>query len=274
LIKAVTRREIDLVAAWSVDRLGRSLQDLVGFLGEVHGSGVDLYLHRQGIDTSTPAGKALFQMMGVFAEFERAMIQQRVSAGLARARAAGKVLGRPTVGDEKEAAIRACLGQGFGLKVWFHRRRGVEERGHHSLTIKNTTGEPACECVGLHVFDEEDLDKAKSYFDRNNVTAQFVEVPYQGRTLRFFDVMGTPVELVAKMQTQPRSHVQVHAHHGARALRMDHFQVLVPDVMRAAKFYMDLGFRISDYLVVDGTDFRNVPDAVEIGRQASIASGR
>jgi DNA invertase Pin-like site-specific DNA recombinase len=115
LMKATTRREIDMVAAWSVDRLGRSLQDLVGFLGEVHGSGVDLYLHQQGNDTSTPAGKALFQMIGVFAEFERAMIQERVYAGLARARAEGKILGRPTVGQEKEAAIRACLAQGFGL---------------------------------------------------------------------------------------------------------------------------------------------------------------
>jgi DNA invertase Pin-like site-specific DNA recombinase len=115
LMKAVTRREIDMVAAWSVDRLGRSLQDLVGFLAEIHGSGVDLYLHQQGIDTSTPAGKALFQMMGVFAEFERAMIQERVHAGLARARAEGKILGRPTVGEEREDAIRDCLRQGFGL---------------------------------------------------------------------------------------------------------------------------------------------------------------
>jgi DNA invertase Pin-like site-specific DNA recombinase len=63
--------------AWSVDRLGRSLQDLVGFLGEVHGAGVDLYLDRQGVDTSTPAGKALFQMLGVFAEFERGIIVER-----------------------------------------------------------------------------------------------------------------------------------------------------------------------------------------------------
>ena len=115
LMKAITRREIDMVAAWSVDRLGRSLQDLVGFLGEVHSSGCDLYLHQQGIDTSTPAGKALFQMMGVFAEFERAMIQERVHAGLARARAEGKVLGRPRVGEEKEAEIRACLKRGWGL---------------------------------------------------------------------------------------------------------------------------------------------------------------
>lgn len=63
LMKAATRREIDMVAAWSVDRLGRSLQDLVGFLSEIHGAGVDLYLHQQAIDTSTPAGKAMFQMM-------------------------------------------------------------------------------------------------------------------------------------------------------------------------------------------------------------------
>ena len=63
-----------IVMAWSVDRLGRSLQDLVAFLSEIHAAGVDLFLHQQGLDTTTPAGKALFQMMGVFAEFERSMI--------------------------------------------------------------------------------------------------------------------------------------------------------------------------------------------------------
>jgi DNA invertase Pin-like site-specific DNA recombinase len=109
LMKATTRREIDLVAAWSVDRLGRSLQDLVGFLGEVHGSGVDLNLHQQGIDTSTPAGKALFQMMGVFAEFERAMIQERIHAGLARARAEGSawIEPKPPWQARKEAYLAA-----------------------------------------------------------------------------------------------------------------------------------------------------------------------
>src|SRR5262245_22152600 len=68
LCQDATRRRFDIVAAWSVDRLGRSLQDLVAFLGEVHAAGVHLYLHQQAVDTTTPAGRALFQMMGVFAE--------------------------------------------------------------------------------------------------------------------------------------------------------------------------------------------------------------
>lgn len=116
LCKAIVRREVDLVAAWSVDRLGRSLQDLVGFLTELHASGVDLYLHRQGLDTSTPAGRALFQMLGVFAEFERALIIERTKAGLARARAQGKALGRPKVAAEIEAAVRARLADGIGVQ--------------------------------------------------------------------------------------------------------------------------------------------------------------
>jgi DNA invertase Pin-like site-specific DNA recombinase len=88
----------------------------VTFLGEVHGKSVDLYLHQQCIDTTTSAGKALFQMMGVFAEFERAMIRERVNAGLARARADEKRLGRPTIGKAIEAEIRAGLASGQGMR--------------------------------------------------------------------------------------------------------------------------------------------------------------
>jgi DNA invertase Pin-like site-specific DNA recombinase len=95
LLKGITRREFDLVAAWSVDRLGRSLQDLVAFLSEINSRGVDLYLHQQGLDTSSPAGRAMFGMLSVFAEFERAMIVERVRTGINRARANGKRLGRP-----------------------------------------------------------------------------------------------------------------------------------------------------------------------------------
>ncbi len=78
LLHAVARKEFDMVAAWSVDRLGRSLQDLVSFLGDLQCKKVDLYLHQQALDTSTPSGKAMFGMLGVFAEFERAIIQERV----------------------------------------------------------------------------------------------------------------------------------------------------------------------------------------------------
>jgi DNA invertase Pin-like site-specific DNA recombinase len=116
MMDGIARRDFDMVAAWSVDRLGRSLLDLIGFLAEMHAKGVDLYLHQQGLDTSTPAGKAMFQMMGVFAEFERAMIQERVKAGLARARAQGKTLGRPTVGTKVEAAVRAARKDGASIE--------------------------------------------------------------------------------------------------------------------------------------------------------------
>ena len=112
MLKSATRREFDMIAAWSVDRLGRSLQHLVAFLGEVHGAGVDLYLHQQSVDTSTPAGKAMFQMLGVFAEFERSMIVSRVNAGLKRAKAAGKLLGRPKIDAGTEAKIKKALAKG------------------------------------------------------------------------------------------------------------------------------------------------------------------
>ena len=115
LLKGVARRDFDMVAAWSVDRLGRSLQHLVSFLGELKAKGVDLYLHQQSVDTSTPAGRALFQMLGVFAEFERAMIVERVKAGLKRAKAEGTTLGRPRISAEVEGKIREQLALGFGI---------------------------------------------------------------------------------------------------------------------------------------------------------------
>lgn len=116
VLKGVTRKDFNLVAAWSVDRLGRSLLHLIGFLNELHAKKVDLYLHQQGIDTTTPTGRAMFQMLGVFGEFERSMIQERVRAGLKRARAQGKVLGRPRVSSEIEAKVVALRHKGNGMR--------------------------------------------------------------------------------------------------------------------------------------------------------------
>jgi DNA invertase Pin-like site-specific DNA recombinase len=112
LLKAVARREIDIVAAWSVDRLGRSLSDLVAFLGDLQARGTDLFLHQQAIDTSTPSGRMLFQLLGVFAEFERSMIGSRVRAGQARARARGVTFGRPTLGRDRVARVEQALARG------------------------------------------------------------------------------------------------------------------------------------------------------------------
>lgn len=115
MLKAVQRGEIDMVAAWSVDRLGRSLSDLVAFLGDLQAIGCNLYLHVQGLDTSTPSGRAMFGMLAVFGEFERAMIVERVNAGLARARAQGKRLGRKPVSLEVEARIKELRATNMGI---------------------------------------------------------------------------------------------------------------------------------------------------------------
>lgn len=114
LLKDAVRKQFDVIAAWSVDRLGRSLRDLLSFLDDIHAKDIGLYLHQQGVDTTTPGGKALFQMVGVFAEFERAMIQERVKAGLARARSQGKTLGRPRVDQKIEAEILQLRQKGIG----------------------------------------------------------------------------------------------------------------------------------------------------------------
>lgn len=100
MLRDATARKFDMIAAWAVDRLGRSLQDLVHFLDDLQSLGTDLYLHQQRLDTSTPSGRALFQMLGVFAEFERAMISERVKAGLART---NKKLGRPSGRPHKKS---------------------------------------------------------------------------------------------------------------------------------------------------------------------------
>lgn len=117
LLKAVSRREIDMVAAFAVDRLGRSLPDLVAFLSDIQAKGCDLYLHQQAVDTSTPSGRMLFQMLGVFAEFERSIITARIKAGLDRARSQGKHFGRPNLSLERRRSVQKALGQGLSVRA-------------------------------------------------------------------------------------------------------------------------------------------------------------
>lgn len=114
LLKGIARKDFEMVAAWSVDRLGRSLPDLVAFLNDAHAKGVDLYLHQQGLDTSTPSGRMLFQMLGVFAEFERAMIRERILAGLRRTM---KKSGRKPMPEDRVEAIRRSLLDGLGIRA-------------------------------------------------------------------------------------------------------------------------------------------------------------
>src|SRR5262245_263635 len=116
LCRDATTRQFDVVMAWNVDRLGRSLKDLVAFLSELPALGIDLFLHQQGLDTTTPAGKAMFQMLGVFAEFERSIIQERVRAGLLRAKREGKRLGRPPIAEKLAERIRAALAGGMSVR--------------------------------------------------------------------------------------------------------------------------------------------------------------
>src|SRR4051812_28369981 len=125
--------------------------------------------------------------------------------------------------------------------------RGVEERAHHSLTLRRTKDAPECERVGFRVSGEEELEKAKAWFDANGRPAKFVNLPFQGRTLHAADANRTPLEFCARMKTLDRAHTRVHEHKGAAALRMDHVQMLVPDVREASAMYLTLGFRVSDY---------------------------
>ena len=117
LLKAVHRREINMVAAFAVDRLGRSLNDLVAFLSEIQARGCDLYLHQQAVDTSTPSGRMLFGLLSVFSEFERELVKSRVHASLDRARARGVRLGRPPIAPIDLEPVRKRLQKGQSIRV-------------------------------------------------------------------------------------------------------------------------------------------------------------
>lgn len=131
--------------------------------------------------------------------------------------------------------------------------RALEESCHHSLVLRQTDAEPVCERIGFRVFRDEDMDRAKAYFDRKGIACEWVERDFQKRTLHVRGG-GVPLELCYGMPTEPRLHDKPWLHRGAAALRYDHVQCLVPDVAETGRFYTDIGFRISDYFVDKETD--------------------
>jgi 3,4-dihydroxyphenylacetate 2,3-dioxygenase len=132
--------------------------------------------------------------------------------------------------------------------------RGLEEACHHSIVLKQHSGEPRCERVGFRVYSDDDLVQAKDYFDRAGIAASWVEVLHQGRTLHLSDIAGTPLEICASMETRPRLVVQFDQFRAGCPHRIDHVQIQTPAVQVACAFYCALGFRLSEYVAVDNTD--------------------
>ena len=143
LLKGVARKDFDLIATFSVCRIGRSLPDLIHFLGDIQAKGVDLYVHTQGLDTSTPSGAMMFQMLSVFSSYERAMIRERILSGLRRTT---KKSGRKPMPQDRVEAIRRSLeaGQGIRATARLHRASTTTVTAI-SLTLK-TVQEDRQEC--------------------------------------------------------------------------------------------------------------------------------
>jgi len=155
------------------------------------------------------------------------------------------------------AASRAFYTEVIGLVLSAEDRdtlyfRGIEEACHHSLVVRRDA-EPLCARLGMRVLTEDDLDRAKSFFEAKGCVAQWAEVPFQGRTLHVTDVAGVPLELCARMATEPRMITQFAAHKGGCAQRLDHYQVITPKVREACEFYMAAGFRLTEYIAPAGS---------------------
>lgn len=136
--------------------------------------------------------------------------------------------------------------------------RGVEESCHHSLVLRKSSV-PSCIRIGMRIFTDGELEKAKTVFEKRGCPAAWADVPHQGRTLHVTDPVGTKLEFCATMPVMPRMITKFRSQKGGNALRLDHYQILTPEVRKACEFYMGLGFRLSEYIAPPGgNDLRGV----------------
>jgi DNA invertase Pin-like site-specific DNA recombinase len=136
MLKAANQRKFDLILVWSIDILGRSLQNLVEILNDLQTIRVDLMFLQQGMDTSTSSGRMMFSIFGALAEFERNLIRERVIAGQNRARSRGVKMGRPSkMNDGLRSAIQLLRENGMGIKQ-IAKEVGVGVGTVYSVTAK------------------------------------------------------------------------------------------------------------------------------------------
>ena len=149
------------------------------------------------------------------------------------------------------AASRAFYVDTLGLQVTDEDAgaiylRAMEERGHHCLILR-ASDTPRAHALSFKLFDEADLDQAQAFFAGRGHDTQWVDRPYQGRTLATVDCFGMPMEFYARMDRLPPIHQHYALYKGVKPLRIDHFNCFAPDVDKAVAFYNDIGFRVTEY---------------------------
>lgn len=141
LLRRATRREFDLIMVWAIDRLGRSIQHLVGFMNEIQSLNVDLYVHQQAIDTTTPSGRMTFSIFSALGEYERELMRERIMAGQRRARSQGVKIGRPSKMNEAvKTSVQLLRGNGMAIREISKRLEigvGTVYRALHTVNILN-----------------------------------------------------------------------------------------------------------------------------------------
>jgi 3,4-dihydroxyphenylacetate 2,3-dioxygenase len=153
-----------------------------------------------------------------------------------------------------EQVIGLILTEQAGGALYF---RGIEEACHHSLVLREKKGDPVCQRLGFRALSEDDLQGVHDFFKQQGCPAAWAEVPFQGRTLHAADPVGTRLEFCARMPTVPRQITRFENHRGGCAQRLDHSQILTPQVPRALEFYAAMGFRLSEY-IADKDELRGV----------------